>query len=165
MYIRLIQVGKTEDPYLAEGIQKYTSRLAFYTSFEMVTIPKTNLSMKTNDKIIIEKSKYLEAEAILKGIGIKDYTVVLDENGREYSSIQFSHLIEQFLPLGEFSGFSRLNFVIGGPFGFSPRVMEKAKLILSLSKMTFSHQMIRLFMVEQIYRAFTIIKNEPYHHS
>ncbi len=160
MLIRLIQVGKTEDPYLIEGIEKYARRIPFYTSYEVITIP----SSRKLDQNNIQKIKKNETESILKRIGNQDYLVVLDEKGKEFTSLEFSEFIHQFSPLGSLSGFKTLSFVIGGPFGFDDEIYEASKIKVSLSKMTFSHQMIRLLFTEQLYRAFTILKNEPYHH-
>jgi 23S rRNA (pseudouridine1915-N3)-methyltransferase len=160
MQIRLIQVGKTEDSYLQEGIGKYSRKLQFYTSFEIITLP--NIKSVSNSKQEINLRK--EAENILKTIHPKDYSILLDEKGKEFSSIEFSEFISEFQPLGSLSGFTVLNFIIGGPFGFDKTLYEKTKLKLSLSQMTFSHQMIRLLFTEQLYRAFSILKKEPYHH-
>jgi len=160
MKIRLIQVGKTEDSYLQEGIQKYAQRLPHYCAFECITVP----SVKSSDSTSRIISKKKEGESILKQIGAKDYLVLLDEKGREFNSVQFSQYLNQFNPLGNLSTFESLSFVIGGAFGFDSLVYDKSREQISLSKMTFSHQMIRLLFVEQVYRAMTILKNEPYHH-
>jgi len=160
MLIRLLQIGKTDDAYLLEGIQKYGKRIPYYNSFETITLP----GFKYSDLNQLEKLKQREAEAILKNIGLNDFTVLLDENGKELTSVEFSYFIDQFNPLGNLSGHSRLNFIIGGAYGFSPLLYEKAQAKISLSRMTFSHQMVRLIFMEQLYRAFTILKKEPYHH-
>lgn len=161
MKIRLIQVGKTEEAYLQEGIQKYTQRLPYYCYFESIIVPV----IKSTDIHSRNLAKKKEGESILKQIGSKDYLVLLDEKGREHTSVQFSEYLNRFNPLGNLSAFESISFVIGGPFGFDDRVYEKSRELISLSKMTFSHQMVRLFFLEQVYRAMTILKNEPYHHS
>ncbi len=160
MKIRLIQVGKTEDSYLKEGIKKYIDKLNHYCDFEVNTLPAT----KGMDSQLSEKSKKKEAESIIRNVGDLDYLVLLDEKGKQFTSVEFAGYINRFGPLGDLSGFGSLTFVIGGPYGFDSSVYEKSKQLISLSKMTFSHQMIRLFFTEQLYRAFSILKKEPYHH-
>jgi len=160
MRVRLIQVGKTEDSYLQEGIQKYAKRLPFYCGYEVLTLP----AIKSPENNQIEKSKKKEGESIVKQIGPHDYLVLLDEKGKELTSPQFAQYLDQFNPMGNLARFESISFVIGGPFGFDQDVYEKANDKISLSRLTFSHQMIRLLFTEQLYRAFTILKNEPYHH-
>lgn len=156
MKILLLQVDKTQDSYLTEGINIYTKRLGNYTAFETSTInvPK-NVRQRAHNEQKLE-----EARLILKFLQTDDVLVLLDERGNEYSSLAFATFIRQ----KQNASVKRLVFLIGGPFGFDETVYQRANLKLSLSKMTFSHQMIRLFFVEQLYRAFTILKGEKYHH-
>ncbi len=156
MKIQLVMIGKTDDSYLIEGIAKYQQRLKHYISIELKIIP----DLKKTKKLSEEQQKKLEGAQILDNHKAGDIMILLDENGKEFSSVNFSKFIESKM----ISGIKRLVFVIGGPYGFSDEVYSKASSKLSLSKMTFSHQMVRLFFVEQIYRAMTILKNEPYHH-
>jgi len=156
MKITFLTVGKTEDAYLKEGIDKYVKRLKHYTKLIIVEIDE----LKNTKALTQQQQKAKEAELILKKILPLDHVILLDEKGMELSSIQFAAYFEK-KALGSVSN---LVFVVGGPYGFDPSVYERANEKLSLSSMTFSHQMIRLFFVEQLYRAFTIIKGEPYHH-
>lgn len=156
MQITLLVIGKTEDAYLTEGIEKYVKRLKFYTSFTLQVIP----SLKNAKNLSEEEQKKKEAELILKTITPKDYLVLLDENGKEFSSLQFS----KFMETCSLRSTSHIIFVVGGPYGFSEEVYKRANDKIALSRLTFSHQMVRLFFVEQLYRAFTIIKGEAYHH-
>jgi 23S rRNA (pseudouridine1915-N3)-methyltransferase len=157
MKITLILNGKTEDDYLIKGINIYEQRLKHYVSFETITIP----ALKNTKALSIEQQKQKEGELVLKNIHSSDRLILLDENGKEYTSVQFSEFIQQQLN----SGIKNVVLVVGGPYGFSDEMYKRANGKISLSKMTFSHQMIRLFFVEQLYRAMTILKNEPYHHS
>ena len=156
MKILLLQIDKTQDSYIAEGIEIYTKRLKNYCAFEMVTInvPKAVRQRSHNEQ------KMEEAKLILAAILPEDQLVLLDEKGKEYSSVQFSNLIAQ----KQNASVKRLVFLIGGPFGFSETVYNRANFKISLSQMTFSHQMVRLFFVEQLYRAYSILKGEKYHH-
>lgn len=155
MKISLIVVGKTEEEYLKTGISQYEQRLVHYTGFSIRIIP----SLKNTKNIAPAQQKEKEAELILQAIEGCDHVVLLDEKGKEYRSSEFAVFLQQRMN----SGIKHLAFVVGGPFGFSESVYKKATGKLSLSAMTFSHQMIRLLFVEQLYRAFTILKNEPYH--
>tara|TARA_R110001592_G_scaffold6096_1_gene33093 strand:+ start:1472 stop:1942 length:471 start_codon:yes stop_codon:yes gene_type:complete len=155
MKIKLIVIGKTDESYLKDGIDKYLKRLKHYISFEMIIINDVVVGKKAN--IILQKD--LEGKSILDKINSNDFLVLLDENGGQYSSVNFSKYIQKRMNAG-----NDLIFVIGGPFGFSEELYARANAKLSLSKMTFSHQMVRLFFIEQIYRAFTILKGEKYHH-
>lgn len=157
MKITLILNGKTEDDYLIQGIRLYEQRLKHYITFETVVIP----GLKNTKALSIEQQKQKEGELLLKNMQAADRLILLDENGKEYSSVHFSEFIQQRMN----SGIKNLVFVVGGPYGFSEEVYKRANGKISLSKMTFSHQMVRLFMVEQVYRAMTILRNEPYHHS
>lgn len=155
MRIKLILNGKTEDAYLMEGIAIYEKRLKHYCSFEQIIIP----SVKAGS-ITVEQLKEKEAELILKHIDNRDFLVLLDENGKQFSSVDFAKFIQK----QQLTSLKNLVFVVGGPFGFAESIYKRSNLKLSLSKMTFSHQMIRLLFIEQLYRAFTIIKGEKYHH-
>lgn len=155
MKIKIIAVGKTDDHYLQEGIEKYIQRLQHYTVIEKIIVP----AVKSKGKLSVSVQKDQEAALISKHIAEKDILVLLDEKGKQYTSTLFSGFIQKRLNAGQ-----PLAFVIGGPFGFASALYEKANFKLSLSEMTFSHQMIRLFFVEQLYRAFTILRGEKYHH-
>lgn len=156
MKVVLIVVGKTVDKDLVQLISNYTERLSHYLSFELQTIPE----LKNTKSLTAEQQKKAEGELILKQLQGGDHVVLLDEHGKEMRSIEFAEWIEKkMLAVGK-----RLVFIIGGPYGFSPAVYEKTNEKISLSRMTFSHQMIRLIFIEQLYRAMTIIRNEPYHH-
>ncbi|WP_045458515.1 23S rRNA (pseudouridine(1915)-N(3))-methyltransferase RlmH [Sporocytophaga myxococcoides] len=156
MKIKLLVVGKTEEDFMNEGIDKYISRLKHYISFEFITIP----DVKGGSKLTTLKLKEEEGKLILAKVTAGDQLILLDEKGKDFSSREFSGFIQKKMN----SGAQALIFVIGGAFGFSDEVYEKAKDQISLSKMTFSHQMVRLFFTEQLYRAFTILKGEKYHH-
>ncbi len=157
MKITLILNGKTEDDYLIKGISIYEQRLKHYIPFEMIVIP----ALKNAKALSIEQQKQKEAELLLKNVQPSDRLILLDELGKELGSVQFSEFIQQQMN----SGIKNLVFVVGGPYGFSDEVYKRANGKVSLSKMTFSHQMVRLFFIEQLYRAMTILRNEPYHHS
>ena len=156
MKIIFLTIGKTEDVYLKEGIDKYVKRLKHYTRLEVVELNE----LKNTKALTQEQQKAKEAELIMKKITPLDYVVLLDENGMELTSKQFAGYLEKKSNTSTAS----IVFVVGGPYGFDRLVYERANDKLSFSRMTFSHQMIRLFFAEQLYRAFTIIKGEPYHH-
>ena len=156
MKIKLLTIGKTDDKNLQILIDKYTNRLKHYIGFEFEIIP----DIKNVKNLSQKQQKEKEGELILKKLKPTDTLILLDENGKEFTSIGFSEFLQKKMN----SGIKQLVFVIGGPYGFSSEVYKKAQDKVSFSKMTFSHQMFRLFVVEQIYRAFTILKNEPYHH-
>jgi len=156
MKITLLAIGKTDDKYLEEGITKFLNRLKHYISFELKIIP----DLKNTKSLSVSQQKQLEGDLILKQLKSTDFLVLLDENGKEFSSVLFSEFIEKQM----IASVQQLVFVIGGPYGFSEEVYQRANTKISLSKMTFSHQMVRLIFVEQLYRAFSIIKGEPYHH-
>ena len=157
MRITLIAVGKTEDKYLIEGIEKYLSRLKHYINFNIVVIP----DLKNTKSLSEAQQKTKEAELISKQINPTDVVVLLDEKGKKHSSVSFSaYLNKQMI-----GSVQNLVFIIGGPYGFDETIYKRSNSSVSLSDMTFSHQMVRLFFVEQLYRAFTILKNEPYHHA
>jgi len=156
MKIKLLVIGKTDNKELLQLIQVYQNRLKHYIKFELEIIP----DIKKVKNLSENQQKIKEGELILKRLQSTDELILLDEKGKEFRSIEFSKYLQKKMN----SGIKQLVFVIGGPYGFSEEVYKKSKGKISLSKMTFSHQMVRLFMVEQVYRAFTIIKNEPYHH-
>ncbi len=156
MKIKLVVVGKTDDKYILEGIKKYTGRLKHYISFEYTELP----DIKNSRNMSREQQKKLEGEALLKTVRAGDQIIVLDEKGKMFTSREFASYLEKRMV----SGVKRVVFFVGGPYGFSDEVYSKAADKISLSKMTFSHQLVRLIFFEQIYRAMTIIKNEPYHH-
>lgn len=156
MKIIFLQIDKTQENYLIHGIDIYYQRIKNYANFEILTIqiPK-NVRQKTE-----AEQKLQEAKSILNTILPEDFLIVLDEKGKEYTSEAFAKLMAQ----KQNASTKRLVFLIGGPFGFDDLIYERANLKMSFSQFTFSHQMIRLFFVEQLYRAFTILKGEKYHH-
>jgi 23S rRNA (pseudouridine1915-N3)-methyltransferase len=156
MEITLIVIGKTNAKYLIEGLDEYTRRLKHYITYNINILP----DIKNTKNLTEEQQKETEGKLILNALKPGDFLVLLDERGKEFSSMQFSDYLQRKMN----SGLRRLVFVVGGPYGFSKDVYNKADEKLSLSKMTFSHEMIRLFFTEQIYRAMTIIRGEPYHH-
>ncbi|WP_298539007.1 23S rRNA (pseudouridine(1915)-N(3))-methyltransferase RlmH [uncultured Aquimarina sp.] len=156
MTIKLIAVGKTDHKQLENLIAEYIKRLGFYIKFTFEIIS----DIKNSKNLSEAQQKDKEGKLILAKTNISDVLILLDENGKQYDSVGFSELLQKHMN----SGIKQLIFVIGGPYGFSPDVYNRANGKLSLSKMTFSHQMIRLFFIEQLYRGFTILKNEPYHH-
>ncbi|HSP12452.1 MAG TPA: 23S rRNA (pseudouridine(1915)-N(3))-methyltransferase RlmH [Salegentibacter sp.] len=156
MTIKLLAIGKTDDPALLDLTEMYIKRLLFYSKFEVEIIPDIKKAKNLDEN----QQKQKEGELLLGKLTSSDYVVLLDENGSQYSSEDFSVFLQKRMN----SGLKQLIFVVGGPYGFSEELYRRADSKLSLSKMTFSHQMVRLFFVEQVYRAFTILKNEPYHH-
>ncbi len=156
MNIKLLAIGKTDNKALQSLIDDYTKRLSFYVKFELEIIP--DIKNVKNMSEIQQKEK--EGELILSKITPTDQLILLDENGSTFSSVKFSDYLQKKMN----SGVKTLVFVIGGPYGFSDEVYKKSQGKVSLSEMTFSHQMVRLFFIEQLYRGFTILRNEPYHH-
>lgn len=156
MRITLLQIDKTQDSYLMEGIEIYTKRLKNYTALDILTI---NVPKAVRQRTFNEQ-KTEEAKLIFNQIASDDFLILLDDKGKEYTSPDFSKFIAQ----KQNASTKRLVFLIGGPFGFDQKVYERADGKVSFSKMTFSHQMIRLFFVEQLYRAYSILKGEKYHH-
>lgn len=156
MKITLLTVGKTDVKWVKEGLELYRSRLVHYIPFSIQEIPELkNVSALTQDQI-----KSREGVLILKDIKPSDELILMDEHGREYRSVEFAAMLSE-----KMSRSSRdIVFVIGGAYGFSKEVYDRADSKISLSKMTFSHQMVRTIFTEQLYRAFTILKGEPYHH-
>ncbi|MCL6265610.1 23S rRNA (pseudouridine(1915)-N(3))-methyltransferase RlmH [Flagellimonas myxillae] len=156
MQITLIAIGKTDSPDLGRLMDIYEKRLAHYIKFELLVLP----DIKNSKNLSETQQKEKEGALILKQVQPSDVVVLLDEKGKQYSSMEFS----QFLQKKMNSGIKKLVLVIGGPYGFSEAVYARGREKLGLSKMTFSHQMVRLFIIEQLYRGFTILRNEPYHH-
>lgn len=156
MKIKLLTIGKTDNAAIAQLIKTYEARLKHYIQFSIETIPDLKNTKNFSEEIQKEK----EGDLILSKISTTDRMVLLDENGTSFDSIEFSKFLQKQMN----SGIKQLVFVIGGPYGFSEKIYKKSQGKISLSKMTFSHQMVRLFAIEQIYRGFTILKNEPYHH-
>lgn len=156
MKATLLVIGKTDKDFVKKGIDEYQKRLVHYLPFEFKIIP----DLKNTKNLSEKQQKQKEGELILDKLKPTDTLILLDENGKEFSSVGFSKFMEQKM----IGGTRNLVFVIGGPYGFSDEVYKKAQGKVSLSKMTFSHQMIRMIFIEQLYRAMTIIKGEPYHH-
>jgi len=156
MKISLIVIGKTDETYLQKGIEIFLKRIPHYISFEMKVIP----DLKNSRNLSEDQQKEREGELILQQILPSDELFLLDENGLETSSVEFARFLEKKM----ISGIKRIIFVIGGPYGFPATVYSRANGKLSFSRMTFSHQMVRLIFAEQLYRAMTILKGEPYHH-
>lgn len=157
MNIKLIAIGKTDNKNLQALIDEYTKRLGFYIKFDLDVIP----DIKNVKNLSESEQKTKEGHLILSKLAPTDQLVLLDENGKEFNSVGFSDFLQKKMN----SGIKTLVFVIGGPYGFSEEVYQKAQGKVALSQMTFSHQMVRLFVIEQIYRGFTILNNEPYHHN
>lgn len=155
MKITLLVVGKTTDAHIETLIQDYQKRLTHYVPFSMVVIPE----LKNTKSLTMEQQKRAEGELILRYLTPSTDMILLDERGREYRSVEFADFLQKKMSSGR-----DVIFVVGGPYGFSQNVYDRANGKISLSQMTFSHQMVRLFFVEQIYRAMTILRGEPYHH-
>ncbi len=156
MEIILITVGKTTTDYIQTGINEYIKRLKRYIPFSIKSLP----DIKNARKLTESQQKEEEGKLIISEVSISDYVVLLDEKGVMLTSRGFSDFIQKGMLMGK----KRMLFVVGGPYGFSQNVYDRANSLLSFSKMTFSHEMIRLFFTEQLYRAMTILKGEPYHH-
>ncbi len=156
MTIDLTVIGKTDSKEINSLIELYFKRVNFYCKFTLTVLP----DLKSTKKLTTRQQSTLEGEAILRQFSDSDYVVLMDEHGTEYRSIEFASWLQKRMN----SGVKRLVFVIGGPYGFSDEVYARANSKISLSKMTFSHQIVRAIFMEQIYRGFTILNNEPYHH-
>ena len=156
MKILVLAIGKTDEQWVQEALLKYSKRLQHYIPFEFEVIP----DLKSTKNLSEAQQKEKEGALILKMLKPTDIVFLLDEKGKEYRSVEFAKYLQHQMN----SSVKRLVFIIGGPYGFSPELYAKAQGKVALSKMTFSHQMIRPFFVEQLYRAMTILKNEPYHH-
>jgi 23S rRNA (pseudouridine1915-N3)-methyltransferase len=156
MKIKLLLIGKTDSDILSNGVDDYLKRIKHYIPFEMSIIP----DLKNTKNLSESQQKQKEGELILNFINPGDFLVLLDEKGKVFTSVEFSRFMEKQM----IAGLKNLNFIVGGPYGFSDEVYKKCNSKISLSRMTFSHQMVRLIFAEQLYRAMTIIKGEPYHH-
>ena len=156
MTIELIVIGKTDSQEVAALVETYARRVNRYCKFSVTVLP----DLRSTRNLTAKQQRTAEGEAILRQLGEGDYAVLLDERGTEYRSVEFAGWLQKRLN----SGVKRLAMVIGGPYGFSDEVYARADALLSLSRMTFSHQIVRAIFAEQIYRAFTILHNEPYHH-
>lgn len=156
MNIRLIAIGKTDNKNLQSLIDDYQKRLSFYIKFDLEIIP----DIKNVKNLSENQQKEKEGELILSKLSSTDQLILLDENGKTFSSVAFAEELQKKMN----AGIKTLVFVIGGPYGFSETIYAKAYGKIALSMMTFSHQMVRLFFIEQLYRGFTILRNEPYHH-
>ncbi len=156
MKVQLIAVGKMNDAPLVQAVERYVKRLVHYVPFQMVTLP----DVKTTKSMTEQRQKDTEGGAILAAIDSRDFVILLDEKGKEFTSREFAaYYDKRILSLP-----GNLVFVIGGPYGFSQEVYDRANDKISLSRMTLTHEMVRLFFVEQLYRAMTILRGEPYHH-
>lgn len=156
MTIELIVIGKTDSQEVSALVETYARRVNRYCKFSVTVLP----DLRSTRNLTAKQQRTAEGEAILRQLGEGDYAVLLDERGTEYRSVEFAGWLQKRLN----SGVKRLAMVIGGPYGFSDEVYARADALLSLSRMTFSHQIVRALFAEQIYRAFTILHNEPYHH-
>jgi len=156
MKIRFIVIGKTEEEYLRTGINLYLARLRHYISFEYLELP----ALKNASSLSMPEQKTRERELVLKHIQSGEHIVLLDEHGKQMKSAELAGFLNRKMV----SGIKSLVFVVGGPFGFDPSMKNPDVELISLSKLTFSHQMVRLIFAEQLYRAFTILRNEAYHH-
>ena len=156
MKIVLLQMGKTTEKHVAEGVELYSARIRKYSDFEIITLP----DIKNTRNMPLQEQKLKEGRKIMESVGKEDFVVLLDEKGKEFRTIEFAGWLKERLIVPK----RRLVFVIGGPWGFSEEVSRIADKQISLSRMTFPHQLVRLLFIEQLYRAFTIIKGEPYHH-
>ena len=157
MKTELWAIGKTNERYLEEGMELYRKRLAHYLKFGLEILPDIKKAGKMNS----EQLKNKEGETVLQRLKAGDYLVMLEESGKQYTSESFAGFLDHRMQLSH----KRIIFLIGGAFGFSPELYARADGKLSLSQMTFSHQMVRLFFLEQLYRAMTILNNEPYHNA
>jgi len=156
MKIALLQTGKTTDKHINQVVNLYTIRIRKYAVFEIITLP----DLKNTRSMSVQEQKMKEGKKIIQSLSNEDYIILLDENGKELRTVDFSTWCEKLFMLPK----KRILFVIGGPWGFSEEIYGRADFTLSLSSMTFPHQLVRLLFLEQLYRVFTIIKGEPYHH-
>jgi 23S rRNA (pseudouridine1915-N3)-methyltransferase len=156
MKVILLQTGRTTEKYIVDGITNYLNRIKKYVSFDILTVP----ALRNAKNMPVNEQKNREGERISEHINDDDYVLLLDEKGKEYSTMEFSRLLEKSFLIQK----KRLLFVIGGPWGFSDAIYKRSDTIVSLSKMTFSHQVVRLLFMEQLYRALSVIKGDPYHH-
>lgn len=157
MKIRFLACGRNNEEWIEQGSQKYIHRIGQYVPFEAICVP----DLKNTGKMQPEELKKREAQQLLRYIAKDDVVILLDERGRQFSSIEFSQYIEKQM----IASVKQVVFVVGGPYGFAPEMKQIARMQFSLSSMTFSHQIVRLLFLEQLYRALTIIRGEPYHHA
>jgi 23S rRNA (pseudouridine1915-N3)-methyltransferase len=157
MKLILLQTGRTTEKYIVEGVSNYSDRIKKYVSFDILTVPE----LRNSRNLPLNEKKAKEGEKLSEKINNEDYVLLLDEKGKEYNTIEFAKFLEKSFMLQK----KRLLFVIGGPWGFSDDMYKRSDAIISLSKMTFSHQVVRLLFMEQLYRALTVIKGDPYHHA
>jgi 23S rRNA (pseudouridine1915-N3)-methyltransferase len=156
MKITLLQIGKTGEKYLSDGIAEYSVRIGKYAAFEIITIP----DLKNTKNMPLDEQRFREGKAIMQSIGNDDFVVVLDERGKEFNTFEFASQLEKIFMMSK----KRVVFIIGGSWGFSDDVYSRSDLMMALSRLTFSHQMVRLLFAEQLYRVLTVIKGDPYHH-
>jgi 23S rRNA (pseudouridine1915-N3)-methyltransferase len=156
MKLTLLQTGRTTEKYIVEGINNYCDRIKKYVIFDILTVPE----LRNKKNMPVNEQKIKEGEKLAEQFNNDDYILLLDEKGKEYDTIEFARFLEKSFMLRK----KRLVFVIGGPWGFSEDIYKRSDAIISLSKMTFSHQVVRLLFAEQLYRALTVIKGDPYHH-
>jgi 23S rRNA (pseudouridine1915-N3)-methyltransferase len=156
MKIALLQTGKTTDKNVAAIADQYSSRINKYIVFEIITIPE----LKNSVNLTVQEHKIKEGKKIIQAFGNDDWVILLDERGKEFRTTEFTGYLEKAFMMSR----KRIVFVIGGPWGFSDEVLQRADFRISLSRMTFPHQLVRLLILEQLYRVFTIIRGEPYHH-
>jgi 23S rRNA (pseudouridine1915-N3)-methyltransferase len=156
MLIKLLCIGKTHSSYINEGLEEYVKRVNKYNKFEISIVP----DIKNTAALNAEQRKHEEGKLILQQVQVGDWVVLLDEKGKVYSSENLAQQWQTWFNRGP----RQIICIVGGPYGFSKEVYERANALISLSALTFSHEMVRLFFAEQLYRSFTIIKNEPYHH-
>jgi 23S rRNA (pseudouridine1915-N3)-methyltransferase len=156
MKIILIQTGKTTEKYISEGVEEYTGRIRKYNPFEIITLA----DLRNTKSMPVAEQKVREGRKLLESVGAEDFMIVLDEKGKEFSTAEFAGQLEKIFLQSK----KRIVFAIGGPYGFSADVYKRADMKLSLSRLTFTHQMVRLLFAEQLYRIFTVIKGDPYHH-
>jgi 23S rRNA (pseudouridine1915-N3)-methyltransferase len=156
MKIALLQTGKTTDKHISEVVELYSARIKKYSVFEIITLP----DLKNSGNMSVQEQNMKEGKKVLQCVKTDDYVILLDEKGKELRTVEFSGWLGKLFMLPK----KRIVFVIGGPWGFSEEVYSRADFKLSLSKMTFPHQLVRLLFLEQLYRVFTVMKGEPYHH-
>jgi 23S rRNA (pseudouridine1915-N3)-methyltransferase len=156
MKIILIQTGKTTEKYISEGVEEYAGRIRKYNPFEIITLA----DLRNTKSMPVAEQKVREGKKLLESVGAEDFMIVLDEKGKEFSTAEFAGQLEKIFLQSK----KRIVFAIGGPYGFSADVYKRADMKLSLSRLTFTHQMVRLLFAEQLYRIFTVIKGDPYHH-
>ncbi len=156
MKIILLQTGKTTEKYISQGVEEYAGRIRKYNPFEIITLA----DLRNTKSMPVAEQKSREGKKILESVATDDFMIVLDEKGKEFTTAEFAGQLSKIFLQSK----KRILFVIGGPYGFSAEVYERADMKISLSRLTFTHQMVRLLFAEQLYRIFTVIKGDPYHH-